>query len=312
VAGLTVDELKTKRIGVLLGGLSSEREVSLRSGAAMAAGLRSKGYDVVELDVGRDIAARLVAERVEVACIGLHGRWGEDGSIQGLLEVMGIPYTGSGVLASAAAMDKVFTKRVFRVEGVPLADYLVLARGASITSAELPFGLPCVVKPAREGSSVGVSVVREESGLGPAIAEAAKHSGEILIEQYVKGREVNVAILGDEALGAIEIVPAREFYDYTAKYGANSGTVYHWPARLEPAVYEKVCALGLAAHRALGCHTYSRVDFIVPEDGNAICLEVNTLPGFTATSLIPKIAAGRGIDFASLCERLVLAASLKA
>lgn len=309
--GFTVGELGSKRVGVLLGGLGSEREVSLKSGAAIANALRSKGFDVVEIDVGRDVAQRLSAERVDVAFLGLHGRWGEDGAIQGLLEVLGIPYTGSGVLASAAAMDKVFTKRVFRVEGVPIADYLVVARGGSVSVADLPFGLPCVVKPSREGSSVGVSVVRDEAALAPALAEASKYAGDVLIERYVKGREVNVAVLGDEALGAIEIVPARDFYDYTAKYGVGSGTVYHWPARLPPDRYEQVCRLGLAAHRALNCDTYSRVDFIVPDDGDPICLEVNTLPGFTASSLIPKIAAGRGLDFPTLCERLLCAASLK-
>ena len=309
----TPEQLRGKRIGVLLGGLSSEREVSLRSGEAIAKALEGRGHRVIRIDVGRDLASRLTADPVDVVFNGLHGRWAEDGCVQGTLELLGIPYTGSGVLASALGMDKVASKRQFGAVGVPVAPWVKFPKGARVAVDQLPFGLPCVVKPSNEGSSVGVSIVKTPEQLQPAADEASKFAGVVLVEKFIKGREVNVAVVEDTALGAIEIVPAREFYDYEAKYGANSGTVYHWPARLPPDVYERVCAHGLAAHRALGCDTYSRVDLIVPESNEGeIVLEVNTLPGFTATSLIPKIAAGRGIDFPSLCARLLCAASLKA
>lgn len=314
--GFTPEELKNKRIGVLLGGLGEERDVSLRSGEAVARALESRGYRVVRLDVGRDVAARLGAERIDVAVLALHGSYGEDGSIQGVLEVLGIPYTGSGVRASAAAMDKVFSKKVFAYDGLPLAEWVSLATGERPRAADLPFGLPCVVKPSREGSSVGVHVVREEAALAGAVADAERFAGTVLVERYVKGREINVAVLDDEAggtgaLGAIEIVPATGFYDYAAKYTAGT-TRYLYPAPLPPEQYALACELGLRAHRALGCEGATRADLILGEDGRFIVLEVNTLPGMTETSLLPKIAAGRGIDFPSLCERLLCGASLKA
>ena len=306
----TAEQLKGKRVGVLMGGLSSERDVSLRTGAAMLEALRSKGYDVSAIDVGRDLPARLVAERGEVAVVALHGRYGEDGCIQGLLEAMQIPYTGSGVLASAAAMDKVFTKRVFMAEEIPVADHVAFAPTEAVRLSDIPFGLPCVVKPSREGSSVGVSLVHTEAEFDAAVEEARRHPGEVLVEKYVKGREVNVAVLYGQALGAIEIRPSREFYDYTAKYTPGM-TEYVYPAPLPPDVYDMVLRMGERAHAALGCDGATRADLIVT-DGSMIVLEVNTLPGMTATSLLPKIAAGQGIDFPSLCERLLLGAALKA
>ncbi len=308
--GFTLDELGTKRIGVLLGGLSSEREVSLRTGNAVVTALAGKGYDVRAIDVGKDVATVLSQEPIDVAFIALHGQYGEDGCIQGLLESMFIPYTGSGVLASAAAMDKVFTKRVFHYENIPIADHVVFKKGESVAVDRVPFGLPCVVKPSREGSSVGVSIVKDEGELDAAVALARRHAGDVLVEQYVRGREINVAVLFGEPLGAIEIRPSREFYDYVAKYTPGM-TQYLYPAPLPPDVYHQVLAMGARAHAALGCDGASRVDLIVTEAG-MIVLEVNTLPGMTATSLLPKIAAGQGLDFPSLCERLLLGASLKA
>jgi D-alanine-D-alanine ligase len=308
--GFTLEELKTKRIGVLLGGLSSERDISLKTGNAIVHALESRGYDVRAIDVGRDLAGRLAADPVDVAFIALHGRWGEDGSIQGLLETMFIPYTGSGVLASAAAMDKVFTKRVFMAEDIPVADHVAFDQDEPVSLAEVPFGLPCVVKPSREGSSVGVSVVKTEAEFAPAVEEARRHAGVVLVEKFVKGREVNVAVLFGQPLGAIEIRPSREFYDYTAKYTPGM-TQYLYPAPLPPDVYEMVLQMGARAHKALGCDGATRADLIVT-DGSMIVLEVNTLPGMTETSLLPKIAAGQGIDFPTLCERLLCGASLKA
>ncbi|UFS71630.1 D-alanine--D-alanine ligase [Geomonas sp. RF6] len=304
---MTVAELKTRKIAVLMGGLSAEREVSLKSGAAILKALVEKGYDAVGIDAGRDLASQLSAHGVEVAFIGLHGRFGEDGSVQGLLELMGIPYTGSGILASALAMHKVYAKRVFEGAGLTVAPYVVLRRGDKL---ELPFPLPVVVKPSREGSSVGVSIVKESAGLEPALEEAFKYDPEVLVEQFIDGREIQVGILDGRALGAIEIVPKNEFYDYEAKY--TDGFAEHiFPAPLPEDLYQEVLRLGELAHAALGCDCYSRVDFLVTKDRESYILEVNTLPGMTDLSLLPEIARGAGIEFGELVERVLLAAALK-
>lgn len=308
---IPLEQLKRSRIGVLMGGLSSEREVSLRTGAAVAKALREGGYTVVELDVGKDVATRLTAEKIDVAFIALHGRYGEDGSIQGLLESLFIPYTGSGVLASAVGMEKVFTKQVFVAHGLPTPPSKAYATAAQALASPPDFPLPWVVKPSREGSSVGIHICKTKDAYAPAVEDAAKYAGLILVEQFIKGREVQGAVLDDEALGVIEIVPAREFYDYQAKYGAGSGTQYLFPAPIPPEAYEKVNQVCLAAHRALGCSGASRSDVILAPDGQVYLLELNTLPGMTATSLLPKIAQGRGISFLNLCERLLEGASLK-
>ncbi|MDC0709582.1 D-alanine--D-alanine ligase [Stigmatella sp. ncwal1] len=311
---LSKSDLKNKRVGVLLGGLSSEREVSLRTGAAVAKALRSLGYDVVEIDVGKDVAARLTAEKVDVAWLALHGRYGEDGSIQGLLESLFIPYTGSGVLASAVGMDKVYAKWIFTTHGIPTPPYKTFrdVKSARDAADELPFSYPVVVKPSREGSSVGVHVCKTKEAYLAAVEDASKHAGTLLVEQFIRGREVQGAVLDDEALGVIEVVVAREFYDHTAKYTSGSGTKYLFPAPLPADQYERVNAVCLAAHRALGCQGASRSDVIITEGGDVFVLETNTLPGMTETSLLPKIAAGRGLDFPALCERILQGASLKA
>ena len=302
-----------KKVAVLYGGRSAEREVSLKTGQACAEALRSRGLDVTLLDAGLDLPERLRACQASVAFLALHGRYGEDGCAQGLLESMGIPYTGSGVMASAVGMDKVTSKLVFREAGLSLEPNHVFppARAASVAIGDLPFGLPAVVKPACEGSSVGVHVVKEPGQLAAALADAATFKGDLVVEQYVRGQEVNVAVLDGEALGAIEVVPSREFYDYVAKYTPGS-TQYFFPARLAPEVSARVCGDAEKAYRALGCAGAARVDFIVAADGTPFILEVNTLPGMTGTSLVPKIAAGRGITFPDLCERLLEGASLKA
>jgi D-alanine-D-alanine ligase len=302
-----------KKVAVLYGGRSTERDVSLRTGKGCAEALQSRGYDVALLDVDVDVARRLRELRSDVAFVSLHGRWGEDGSIQGLLESMDIPYTGSGVLASALGMDKVFSKLLFREHGLKVIEYRVFPHGeaARISVADLPFGLPAVVKPGNEGSSVGVHIVRDGAALSAACADAAQYKGELIVERYVKGMEVNVAVLDGKALGAIEIVPSREFYDYVAKYTPGS-TEYFYPARLPPEHTRRVCEAARQAHVALGCDGVTRIDFIVSGDGTPFILEANTLPGMTATSLVPKIAAGNGISFADLCERLLEGASLKA
>jgi D-alanine-D-alanine ligase len=314
VTTLSPSAVKQKRIGLLFGGLSVEREVSSRTGAAVAKALRSLGYEIIEIDVQKDLPSRLAGERIDVAFIALHGRYGEDGCVQGLLESMFIPYTGSGVLASAVAMEKVVAKQIFVAEGIPTPRHVVFRTpaGARGGFASLPFRLPVVVKPSREGSSVGVHICKTLEQYEQAVDDAARYAGVLMVEEFIQGREVQGAVLDDEALGAIEIVPAREFYDYEAKYGSGSGTRYLFPAPLPAEQYARVNQVCLAAHRALGCTGATRSDVITSEKGEVYLLELNTLPGMTATSLLPKIAAGHGIDFPALCERLLLGASLKA
>ncbi len=296
-----------KKIGVLMGGLSAEREVSLKSGEAILKALRDKGYDAFPVDVDRNVAERLRAERIEISFIALHGKYGEDGAIQGMLEVMGIPYTGSSVIASALGMDKIFSKKIFEFHKLPVGQYYVLEkkdleRGKGKGGGG--FGFPVVVKPVSEGSSVGVSIVSDEKGLNDAFDIAFKYGDEIIIEKYIKGREVQVGILGEKALGAIEIIPKKAFYDYEAKYTANMAE-HIFPAQLPEELYKKILELGLAAHRALGCKGYSRVDMLIDSDSRPFLLEVNTLPGMTNISLLPEIARGVGIDFTTLVEAIL-------
>ncbi len=301
---------KSKKIGVLYGGLSAERDVSLKSGAAVYGALIGAGYRAVLIDVGRDLVEVMQREDVAVAFVALHGRYGEDGCVQGVLELLQIPYTGSGVLASALAMHKLYSKRVFAASGILTAPFRCYGRNESVILSELPFALPVVVKPVQEGSSVGVSIVRDESQLAGALELAFRHDEEILVEQYIKGQEVQIGILDDQPIGAIEIVPKNEFYDFEAKY--SDGMAEHlFPARLEPALYEKALRTGLAAHRSLGCRGYSRADLLVTAEGDCYVLEVNTLPGMTALSLLPEIALkGAGLSFEALVSRIIETASL--
>jgi D-alanine-D-alanine ligase len=303
-------EMKKKKIGVLMGGFSAEREVSLKSGTAVHGALIERGYDTVSLDVGRDISAQLVTGKIDVAFICLHGRLGEDGTIQGLLEVMGIPYTGSGVLASALAMNKTAAKVVFSANGLTVARYVVLRGSDTFDEALAGFGYPLVVKPSQEGSSVGVSLVKNPADLPQAVASAFRYDDEVLVEEYIKGREIQVGILSDRAIGAIEIVPKREFYDFEAKY--TDGMAEHiCPAPLDKPIYDKVMQQGELAHSVLGCSGYSRVDFLVTDSGECYLLEVNTLPGMTALSLLPEIAHHAGYGFTDLVEEIVCSAALK-
>jgi D-alanine-D-alanine ligase len=295
-----------KKIGVLMGGLSSEREVSLASGNAILDALRGKGYTAESIDVGRDVAERMRKAGIEVAFNGLHGKFGEDGAIQGLLEVTGIPYTGSGILASAMGMNKIISKAVFKAYDLHVGPFLAVSVDdrESLATAQAKIGLPLVVKPSSEGSSVGVSVVNSGDALAPAVKLALSYDREVLIERYIRGMEVQVGILGERALGAIEIVPKDVFYSYKAKY--EQGMSEHFfPARVPEAVYKRTLDAGLAAHRALGCRGYSRVDFIIDASGTPYILEVNTLPGMTATSLLPDIARGVGMSFPDLVEEIL-------
>ncbi len=300
-----------KKIGVLIGGMSAEREVSLKSGKAIAASLARLGYRQVPIDVDSDVARALRGEEVEVAFIALHGRYGEDGAIQGMLEVMQIPYTGSGILASALGMDKVASHNAFLSHGIPVPPFFVLTEkeAPAFRPDRLPFGFPMVVKPVSEGSSVGVTIVSEAGELEGALKAAFEYGPRILIEKYVAGMEVQVGILGTEALGAIEIRPKTKFYDYTAKYVAGMSE-HFFPAPLPPKIYQEVLDWGLRAHRVLGCGGYSRVDLLVDREMKPYVLEVNTLPGMTETSLLPEIARGVGIDFDTLVERILETAAL--
>jgi len=306
--------MQSRKIGVLLGGLSSERDVSLRTGEAVLAALRERGHDAVPIYVDRDVDVALRQEQIEVAFVALHGRWGEDGCIQGLLEMLGIPYTGSDVLASALAMHKGKAKELFRLHNLPTPAYYSLTGTALAGSEDLAalhgdFGFPCVVKPIREGSSVGVAICRAPGELGPAVERALCFDDEILIERYIAGKEISVAILEDRALGAVEIAPRDGFYDYANKY-TRGATDYFVPPRVSPERYRGILAQALRAHLALGCRGATRVDMMVSDSGNEFVLEVNTLPGLTPTSLLPKIADAAGISFGELCEMMLAGASL--
>lgn len=309
---MPLEQFLGKRIGVLMGGMSAEREVSLKSGRAIAASLQRLGYSAVPVDVDSEVAQLLRTERIEVAFIALHGRYGEDGAVQGMLEVMRIPYTGSGVLASALGMDKIASHDLFQSHGIPVPPYQILTEGerASFRPDRLPFDFPMVVKPAMEGSSVGVTIVSESGEIDSALKEAFEYGPRVLIEKYIAGMEVQVGILGSEALGAIEIRPKTKFYDYTAKYVPGMSE-HIFPAPLPQEVYRKVLDWGLKAHQVLGCTGYSRVDLLIDLQKQPYVLEVNTLPGMTETSLLPEIARGVGIDFDRLVERILETASLE-
>lgn len=310
---MTREELMGKNIGVLMGGLSAEREVSLQTGKAVMDALAAKGYRVLGLELGAEMARQILDAGIQVAFVALHGRWGEDGVVQGLLEAMGIPYTGSGVLASALGMDKVRSRWIFQHHGLPVPPYKVLGQGEEkgLVLEELDFGFPMVVKPSREGSSVGVHIVKNKEQLSGAIQEAFGFGHPVILERYIPGREIQVGILDDFPLGAIEIRPKSGFYDYRAKY--TDGLAQHlFPAPLSPSQYQEALELALAAHRALGCTGGTRVDLRLEEGRGFYILELNTLPGMTPLSLLPEIARGVGIDFPELCERILLGASLKA
>ena len=287
-----------------MGGRSTEREVSLKTGAAVFAALRRLGEEAVAIDVDAAVTERLIHERIGLAFIALHGRYGEDGAIQGLLEVLGIPYTGSGILASALGMDKMVSRRLFQAANLPVPRYMLATRDEPI--GPLPFAYPVVVKPNSEGSSVGVSIVAQPQALPAALDLAFGFDRQVLVEGFIPGKEVQVGILRDRALGAIEIRSKTAFYDYTAKY--TPGMSEHiFPAPLAPPVYARTLEVGLRAFRVLGCAGYGRVDCLVDEGGTPYVLEVNTLPGMTETSLLPEIARGAGISFDELIREIVSA-----
>ncbi|HXX03478.1 MAG TPA: D-alanine--D-alanine ligase [Xanthobacteraceae bacterium] len=300
----------TKHVAVLMGGWSAEREVSMRSGRACADALNRLGYRVSPIDAGRDIATALAAVKPDVALNVLHGRPGEDGTLQGVLEILGIPYSHSGVLASALAMHKVYAKALFRAAGIPVADDIVASRFEAAERHLLP--PPYVIKPIAEGSSVGVFIVTAEHRHPPQELNRDdwRFGEQVLIERYIPGKELTCAVLGDRALDVIEVVPATAFYDYEAKYAAG-GSKHLLPAQILPNVYQEVRRLSLAAHSALGCRGVSRADFRYDDQGTGklVCLEINTQPGMTETSLVPELAAYAGITFDELVRWMVEDAS---
>ncbi|HXF89257.1 MAG TPA: D-alanine--D-alanine ligase [Xanthobacteraceae bacterium] len=303
----------SKHVAVLMGGWSAEREISLRSGRACANALEHRGYRVSRVDVGRDIASVLSLLKPDVVLNVLHGRPGEDGTLQGILEIAGIPYTHSGVLASALAMQKDLAKVVMAAAGVPVPAGKVVSRAEAARAHALP--RPYVIKPLAEGSSVGVFIVTEDHAHPPQeLTRADWPFGErVLVESYIPGKELTCAVMGERALDVIEIVPKVRFYDYEAKY-APGGSQHLLPAPISPFVYQEVRRLALAAHRALGCRGVSRADFRY-DDRRAgteglFCLEVNTQPGMTETSLVPELAAHAGMSFDELVQWMVEDASL--
>jgi D-alanine-D-alanine ligase len=300
------------KVGVVMGGWGEEREISLRTGEAVAQALESRGKTVVRLVTGEGAPLdQLLREaRLDAAFLALHGRTGEDGSVQGLCEILGVPYTGSGVLASALAMDKPMAKKILRYHNLP-TPWGYVAEGADLPRIEAlhgDLGYPCIVKPASSGSSYGLTLVRSAADLRAAVEKAQAFGGRALVERYVPGKEITVAVLDGEVLGSCEIVPPGELYGTDGKY--QGGSKYFTPARLSPTRRANVEALALAAHQALGCRGLSRIDVIATEMENDFILEVNTLPGMTATSLAPKIAAHHGWSFGELCERILDSAAL--
>lgn len=289
-----------KRIGVLCGGKSSEREISLASGAAVLSALKKAGMNAVSIDVGPDLPFRLKKQKIDFAYIALHGPWGEDGTVQGMLEIMGIPYAGCGVLASALAMDKIATKGILAAAGLPTPRWWVVERGARVP--KLPRRV--VVKPSAQGSAIGVSVVKEKSGLAPALAAAFKYDRRVLVEEYIAGTEITVGVLGPRPLPVIEIVPQNEFYDFESKY--TPGCSQHLiPPRLPKATIARTQRLALEVFAALNCRAVSRIDMIVDKKQRPWILEVNTIPGMTETSLLPDAARAAGIDFPELVLQII-------
>lgn len=304
---------KDKKTGVLMGGLSSERQISLNTGAAVLNALLRQGYNAEGIDIDRDAAFKIRQSAIDTAFIALHGRYGEDGCIQGLLEVMGIAYTGSDVLASAVAMNKALSKQIFICHGLTTPRFEVVKRQAYVNggSCEKPgIAVPLVVKPVEEGSTIGISVVKTPAALPEAMALAFEYADAVLIEEYITGREITVGVLDGEPLPLIEIRPKSGFYSYASKYNKGE-TEYIMPPEIDSRLTASVQDAGVKAFNALGCSGAARADFIVSEDATVYILEVNTIPGMTETSLLPMAAKQAGIDFDALVERILLSAARK-
>src|SRR2546423_1607491 len=298
---MATDRSLPKKIAVLMGGPGSERDVSLATGRGVSKALRSLGADVVEVDVHDENFA--LPKDVDLAFITIHGTFGEDGQLQEILEERGVPYTGDGVKASRAAFDKILSKEKFREYDVVTPEWEVIEAGQRPT-----ISVPLVVKPARQGSTVGVVIVKDASELDSAMAEAAKYDRKLLIEKFVSGRELTIGILGDQALPIFEIIPKGGFYDFNTKYPflnpqAGASAQHVCPAKIDRALTKKIQELALQAFRALGLEVYARVDVLLSEEDQPFVLEANTIPGMTEASLLPEAAAAAGISYPELCAR---------
>ncbi|MDD5073159.1 MAG: D-alanine--D-alanine ligase [Candidatus Omnitrophica bacterium] len=289
------------RIGVLMGGPSAERDVSLRSGRAITDALLSKGYNAIPMEIWLPTRDELRSAGIDVAFIALHGTFGEDGQIQTILEDLRIPYTGSKVKASRLGMDKIASRKLFKKAGLNIPGYHVIENGAR---PKLKFPAPVVVKPSAQGSSVGVSIIDKVEGLDGAIKEAFKFGEQVILEEFIHGKELTVGVVDDKPLPVIQVVPKRRYYDEVAKYTAGM-TDYLCPAPISEGEARLAQDAGIRAHNALGCRSFSRVDMILDDGGKIVVLEVNTIPGMTQLSLLPKAAKTRGMDFPLLCEKML-------
>ena len=304
--------MNKEKVTVLMGGISAERDVSLDSGKACAKALSEIGFDVTSLDAKDDFIEKLIKNKPDKVFNALHGRFGEDGSIQGLLEHLKIPYTHSGILSSAIAMDKLTSKKIFKEANISSPEYQVIKTVEDFQSSKI--GYPCVVKPNNEGSSVGVYIFNEpkKSDEDTVVTLLKKYSF-LILEKYIPGREIQVAVMGSKALGGIEIVPTRSFYDYEAKYSANAKTKHIIPVKINEADYKKILDIALQAHNILGCKGVTRSDFRYNESDKVnkiYILEVNTQPGMTSLSLVPEIANYYGISFNELVKWIINDASI--
>ncbi|MFH1540487.1 MAG: D-alanine--D-alanine ligase [Elusimicrobiota bacterium] len=314
--------MKIKKIGIIYGGKSSEREISLKTGSAIADALKKEKYKIVPIDSGKkDFVKKLLSEKIDFAFIALHGRFGEDGTMQCLLEILEIPYSGSGVLASALAINKILSKVIFESKNIPTPKWQVVVsapRSLFLRQLQQVYSIisrfPVIVKPSKQGSAIGITIVRKKSQLKKAIENALKYDceshlmgvegGQVIIEEYIAGKEITVPILGDRVLSPIEIIPKNEFYDFHSKY-ADGGSKHLIPPRLSQKTINKAKQLGLLSHKCLGCSVMSRVDMIVDKKNKIYVLEVNTIPGMTATSLFPESAKYDGYTFAELIKKII-------
>jgi D-alanine-D-alanine ligase len=292
------------KVGVLAGGPSSEREISLRSGKAVYNALTQEGIDAVLLDVSGDVREKVRDNKVDVAFIALHGQFGEDGTVQKMLEDMRVPYTGSDAKASKLALDKIESKAAFIRSGIKVPEYVAFDKGGHRIEDAYKLGLPVVVKPYLEGSSIGLSVVRDRDVLSSAVSKAFEYGSRVLVEEYINGRELTVGILGDKPLPVIEIVTKEKVYDYKAKY-TDPETRYLVLAPIDVIISRNAQELGLRTHRSLGCRCFSRIDMMLDPSGDLFVLEANTIPGMTERSLLPKAAQAAGLSFGALCVTLV-------
>jgi D-alanine-D-alanine ligase len=308
---------KNKKIGVLTGGISSEREISLKTGRNIFESLKRSGYDADFIDVKDDLLEKVRA--IDIAFLALHGRFGEDGTVQGMLELLKIPYTGSGVLSSAVVLDKILSKKIFIQEDIPTPPFIELDLNDPIPELDdlneeigVKTGYPLVVKPNSEGSTIGIRTIYDSSQLEDGIKEAARYDKRILLEKYIKGRELTVGIIGlePETLPIIEIKPKSGFFDFDSKY-KNDLTEYIIPADLEKGIAENIMEISMNCHKILGCSGISRVDFILDSASTPYVLEINTMPGMTSTSLVPMAASAVGISFDLLVEIILDSAKLK-